>query len=231
MTLGFKDRFEPFIMDGSKTHSIRGGERWSVGMRADLYVRMRQPDMRLLFRAPVVRVEPIRISLRQVEFRPDNFLVSLAIEINGQLLDDDEANALAWRDGFRDSPVDFDGPSEALNEMTWFWLKEHGAAGDMPPFEGQIVHWDYSKRWDVNGECSIDQLAAAVYLLGYFPSRAGIEALTQPERRAIEKWCHKSHLRASDNPVRLGPRPPLLHTVFGRCEDCGAPHMESCACG
>ena len=28
MNLGFKDQFVPYVEDGSKTHSIRAGERW-----------------------------------------------------------------------------------------------------------------------------------------------------------------------------------------------------------
>lgn len=37
MLLGFKRRFEPFILDGSKTHTIRasGGRTWRPGMRCD----------------------------------------------------------------------------------------------------------------------------------------------------------------------------------------------------
>jgi hypothetical protein len=40
--LGFKDRFVAFVENGTKTHSIRAGNRWKVGMRADLYRESRR---------------------------------------------------------------------------------------------------------------------------------------------------------------------------------------------
>jgi len=106
--LGFKDRFEPMVLDGSKTHSIREGDRWRVGFRADLYVRPRQKDMRLLFRAPVVRVETVEIWMRSASILGQVVAVDqpvycgiIGIAIAGETLTDDEANLLAWNDGFR----------------------------------------------------------------------------------------------------------------------------------
>lgn len=45
MNLGFKDQFIPMVEDGSKRHTIRAGERWRVGMRADLWRQMRRPKV------------------------------------------------------------------------------------------------------------------------------------------------------------------------------------------
>jgi len=59
--LGFKDQFVPYVREGSKTHSVRSGGRWKVGMRADLFEKVRQKGMSLIFRAPVVKVEPVFI--------------------------------------------------------------------------------------------------------------------------------------------------------------------------
>lgn len=154
MMLGFMDRFVPMAEDGSKTHSIRSGERWKVGMRADLYARPRQKGMRLLFRAPVKRVEDITIWLRKPQARmyPDEpvFMGALGIAIGGEILTDDEANALAYRDGFRDSPLVPGGPLSALADMASFWLKTHDVEAEA--FKGQLIHWDYARRFCKEGE-------------------------------------------------------------------------------
>jgi len=139
MNLGFKDQFVPFVEDGSKTHSIRAGERWRVGMRADCYARPRQKGMRLLFRAPVVRVEEIRV--RAI----DDLLAlgvplhkAVIVTVDGIGLDDDELDAFAWRDGFRV------GQSGYGAQMMAFWAKAHDLRNR--DFHGQIVHWDYARR-------------------------------------------------------------------------------------
>lgn len=123
MILGFKDRFVAFVLDGSKRHTIRAGGRWRAGMRADLFSRPRQKDMRLLFRAPVHRVETISIRTNQVG--------TLEVRIKDYELTWDERRTLFYRDGFRDGD-----PSTAALE---FWR-------DRLPFEGQIIHWDFDKR-------------------------------------------------------------------------------------
>jgi hypothetical protein len=131
MTLGFKKQFETYVEEGSKRHSIRarGGRRWKVGDVADCFVNPRQKSMRLLGRWRVVKVEPI-------EIRPATFHAtpSLEIWIAGEMLSDDEANALAWRDGFR-----CNGRGGALMQMAGFWRKNHG----LSTFEGDLIHWDY----------------------------------------------------------------------------------------
>ena len=153
MNLGFNDMFEPFVLDGSKTHSIRAGDRWKVGMRADCYVRPRQKGMRLLFRAPVVRVEPveIRVLTGHIDGWPRNELCPLHLKtvvlINGAPLDKDEREAFAWRDGFRQAH--FKG---SFFLMMWFWRRAHNI--EQKPFCGQLVHWDYDERFvDVADTC------------------------------------------------------------------------------
>lgn len=137
MTLGFKNQFVPFVLDGSKTHTIRGlradGKIWRAGMRADLYANLRQANMWLLFRAPVLKVEEIYIDIRVLSQEA----TFIDIRINGEPLSWDEKCDLAWRDGFRG----VDGGREgALVHMMRFWR------GRLP-FAGQIIHWDYSRRW------------------------------------------------------------------------------------
>lgn len=142
MILGFKDQFVPFVEDGSKTHTIRAGERWKAGMRADLFARPRQRDMRLLFRAPVVRVEEIEIIIRENAPR---------LTIAGERLNLDEADAFFWRDGFRGPE-----PSPRLHGALWrdyphlsqamaFWVDRNKLL--RKPFHGQIIHWDYEQRF------------------------------------------------------------------------------------
>lgn len=155
MILGFKDQFVPFVVEGSKTHTIREGERWRAGMRADCYARPRQKDMRLLFRAPVVKVEPIRIHSYEYYQRGPTPLggnhclfakrgphgEAMLVWINGELLQHDEAESLFRRDGFRDAVM------MASYEALLFW-------GDRLPFAGQIIHWDYAERFsDVTHTC------------------------------------------------------------------------------
>jgi hypothetical protein len=98
-------------------------------MRADLYARPRQKDMRLIFRAPVVKVDLIRIFVRMVDPSVPH---KLMIWINGEALGLDEKELLARADGF----------PNGLAEMHYFWLEEHGPGA----FYGQIIHWDYERR-------------------------------------------------------------------------------------
>ena len=141
MTLGFKRQFEAHVQDGSKRHTVRGGARWKVGMRADLYIDPRQKGMRLLFRAHVVRVQTIRIAIQQLlpfpEFAglrvakiPDH----VAVWIDGQQLSPDEVEHFFWSDGFRQPR------RSATAQAIQFWRKRL-------PFSGQIVHWDYDRRF------------------------------------------------------------------------------------
>lgn len=127
MILGFKDRFVPYVMDGSKRHTIRAGNRWRAGMRADLFARPRQKGMRLLFRAPVVKVEEILIRAIGAS--------GIHVVIDDLPLTQDETESLFERDGFRKSLVAGTSSEQALS----FWRNRL-------PFAGQIIHWDYERR-------------------------------------------------------------------------------------
>lgn len=139
MILGLKDQFVPFVEDGSKRHSIRAGERWKAGMRADLYARPRQKGMRLLFRAFVVKVEPICIFIE-----PDG---GPKIVLDGCLLHHAECDLFAYADGFRDGCTDSREYCTvgAFAQMIEFWQRTHDLAAR--PFVGQIIHWDYEGRF------------------------------------------------------------------------------------
>src|SRR6201992_1971719 len=111
MLLGFKRRFAPMILDGSKRHTIRGkGRNWRPGIICDCYVDPRQKTMRLLGRWPCVRVEKIQIS--------DSFLL-----VDGRELSTDEKELLAWHDGFRRSGADsIQTYRSCFDEMMAFWI-------------------------------------------------------------------------------------------------------------
>lgn len=47
-------------------------------------------------------------------------------------------------------------------------------------------------------------------LVGYEIDLDGIELLTDEQRRELEVWAERTHLRASDNVVRVPPRPAWL---------------------
>lgn len=138
MLLGFKRQFAPYVLDGTKTHTIRGIRKNApkIGETCHCYVDPRQKSMKLLGRWPCVKVQSIRIDRARVW-------------IDDVELDRSEKDLLAWRDGFR-----FDGTVMELcdpplaketgcfiNLMLAFWAKTHGGEA----FEGQMIHWDYRK--------------------------------------------------------------------------------------
>lgn len=120
----FKARFAPFVLDGSKTHTIRAvrANPDKPGNKVHLYTGLRTKKAKLLFRSVCVKVEEIFI--RELTDGP-------AINVNGLDLDDSECNALAYRDGFRSR-----GTDGAFAEMMEFW------EGRLP-FEGHVIHWKY----------------------------------------------------------------------------------------
>lgn len=153
MLLGFKRRFAPFILDGSKTHTIRGIRKHPPrpGEICHCYVNPRQKEMALLGRWPCVKVEDIRIEAGH-DLLAREWLG--AIWINGNRLEHDEMNLLAWRDGFRydgtvmeicDPPVSRE--CGCFNLMMEFWR------GRLP-FEGHLIHWDYGTPVSANPSAS-----------------------------------------------------------------------------
>lgn len=157
MNLGFKDQFVPMVEDGSKRHSIRAGFRWKEGMRADLYARPRQKGMRLLFRAMVVKVEQIEIEYTGTLVAPNTRLGAMiggwsasdftTITIEGVRLVADELDSFAWRDGFRPHPSEPTLTTDAFRDMVEFWYRMHGFGRKIRHFHGQVIHWDYERRF------------------------------------------------------------------------------------
>jgi hypothetical protein len=122
----FKERFAGPILDGSKTHTIRPKRKNAdrPGKTCHLFTGLRTRNAALLLRAPCIRVQEILITQDR------------CVVLDGAELDEDEKNSFAFRDGFRAFGVD-----RAFEEMMRFWESIHRL-----PFEGHVVHWDYSKR-------------------------------------------------------------------------------------
>lgn len=170
---GFKKRFVDYILAGEKTHTIRASRKHGdvPGKTMHLYTGLRQRGpiiqklasgkvvrekvARLLFRAPCVRVEFIRITEDHRVFIGASFGGEDCKPYGeGQLvrggfveLTPDERDLLAFRDGFRPPGVLTGVTSTgnciphtgAFGEMMRFW------SGRLP-FEGQIYHWDFDRR-------------------------------------------------------------------------------------
>lgn len=127
MLIGFQARFAPFVEEGSKTHTIRAIRKIApkVGEICHCYANPRQKTMRLLGRFKCVKVEDIRI-------RKWGDL-DLKILLGGVELNHDEANALLYRDGFRDE----DGRT-AMRQARAFWEERL-------PFNGTMIHWKFEE--------------------------------------------------------------------------------------
>ena len=147
MLVPFNERFVPFVRDGSKQHTIRArradGVTISAGDRLDMYGNTRQASMYLIARHVCTRVQAIELRWEMV---PNRQQWALVIAIDGVFLSEDEAISLAWRDGFRAT-----GPEEApmpnpLEQMGDFWIVQNDFVPGNPPFQGNLIHWDHSKR-------------------------------------------------------------------------------------
>jgi uncharacterized protein YqfB (UPF0267 family) len=119
----FKLRFVPFILAGTKTHTIRELRRYpdKPGNTVHLYTGLRTKHAKLLMRATCVGVQTVVLD----RFGLDGDR-SAVIRIDDVDLDQGEMEALAVRDGFAD-----------LADMMNFWK----FAGRTLPWRGQIIHW------------------------------------------------------------------------------------------
>ncbi len=153
MLLGFKDRFIPYIENGTKQHTIRAGARLKPGDRLDLYARPRQKDMRLVGRVICTKTDVVEIRLDVVARLP-------RIAIASQTLSVEETDTLAWHDGFRferhrPGTGRFTGCGRLMYE---FWQTNHG----FKPFTGQIAFWQWQHRFkDVSETCYYKSLYLA----------------------------------------------------------------------
>jgi len=142
----FKIEFRPFIKDWSKRHTIRGErERPDMpGKVMHLFTGLRHPGAECLMRTRCVRRDFIVITdAHRIRIGASiGFSDYPALYGEGQFqrggfvdLDQDEQNALAWKDGFRPEGSSLENPGDAFRLMMQFW------EGRLP-FQGNIYHWD-----------------------------------------------------------------------------------------
>jgi hypothetical protein len=94
-------------------------------MMAHLFENMRTRKQKLIFRAPVVKVQQITIT-------PKHFFIF----VDGMKLDWDERESLAQADGFKNAI-----------EMAAFWQPQLRKVDEAATYwHGQIIHWDYDRR-------------------------------------------------------------------------------------
>jgi hypothetical protein len=138
MILGFQKQFVPFMLDGTKAHTIRGerkdGKRPKPGEMLHLWTGLRQKGAAFVLRAPCLRTEEVEICAGELGDSWD-------FRLNGTLLDHVERDLLAWRDGFRYESRIGENRFLAVGSfdlMMQFW-------DGRLPFRGWITYWDYSK--------------------------------------------------------------------------------------
>lgn len=127
MLLNFKPQFVSFIMDGSKSHTIRATRKRTprVGEICHCYTGLRHKGAKLLGRWYCTKVEEIRIEAAV------NCLQYLRVWIDGVELDGGEVDTLFERDGFKRQSRFLLSPSYLARA---FW-------NDRLPFTGHLIHW------------------------------------------------------------------------------------------
>ena len=128
----FKERFVPMVEDGSKDHTIRALRKGKSGhampgQTCYLYYGMRTKFCRKIGEGECTQQEPILIT-------PHNILVG------DTMLDKNERDRLAWRDGFRPQGSTIDKPDGAFDLLVSYWQAENTL-----PWKGVIIHWKLKK--------------------------------------------------------------------------------------
>jgi hypothetical protein len=119
----FKKRFVPYILDGTKTHTIRARRRVpdKIGNPFHGYTGLRTKSAQKLIESRITQIQSIYVSILREVF------------VDRILLSTKDCNTLAWRDGFRSDKIIF-----AFEEMMTFW------EGRLP-FEGDMIHWSFGQ--------------------------------------------------------------------------------------
>lgn len=150
----FKECFVPFVLDGSKDHTIRKRRVKGTAKKGDtayLYYALRTKFCKKLGEGICTDVKTIviqkdsrnRINVRIYDRRlnDEEFKVSAGKFITKkflqyELLEGIEMEQLAWRDGFRPEGSTCDEPHGAGALMMRWWNQTH-----VLPFVGDIIYW------------------------------------------------------------------------------------------
>jgi hypothetical protein len=113
----FQKQFLDSIQRGDKTHTIRSKRkaRPQHGQRFVAYYGMRTKQCRKILEGTITRVQDIQIT--------ENHLHVRFVTIDDEILNEDECEQLARRDGFED-----------FGRMMSFW-------NGRTPFSGDLIHW------------------------------------------------------------------------------------------
>ena len=156
----FKERFVPMVLDGSKPHTIRSRRKKGFAKIGDtlyLYFAMRTKWCRKLREEKCVDVRTIiiyKLKTRKEEYgiilyderlqddeiiynRKGVYKRTKAPHIDRTLLHPQDADTLAWRDGFRPEGSTLENPAGAFELMMRWWQQTH-----VLPFVGDIIYWD-----------------------------------------------------------------------------------------
>ena len=127
MILSFKETFVPAVVDGTKPHTIRAGQRWRVGMSIQFYRNARQKSMaKIRENGEAKAVQTVRVDRESATYLNESrTIVWPGIFIDGRELKPIECMMLAQNDGF-----------DNVTELVAFLDNAHGL-----PFEGQLIHW------------------------------------------------------------------------------------------
>jgi len=131
----FKERFCPFLLDGSKTQTIRAMRKGRCrhaepGDIVYLYFGLRTKWCKKLG-------EGVCVNRKEIIIHPAG-----DIEIDGvHLSDPHEKNLFAWRDGFRPSGSSEEHPDGAYDLLMRFWRQTHEL-----PFRGVVIYWKPNKN-------------------------------------------------------------------------------------
>lgn len=143
----FQERFVPFILDGSKTHTIRQRRRKGFakqGNRLALYYGMRTKQCRLLLDTTCTEVHTLFLGYsnlciakyRVTDYEAEEFRLWGQLPLDSYELLQAEKELFAWRDGFRPEGTSYSEPWGSFDLMLRWWRQTHEL-----PFVGDIIYW------------------------------------------------------------------------------------------
>jgi hypothetical protein len=128
----FQERFIPFLLDGSKDHTVRKersarSRHVRPGEIIQLYYGVCTKWCRKIGEATCSAVHCLQITQEEILF-------PIAWEFAPLCAFD--RNLFAWRDGFRPEGSTADNPAGAFDLMLRFWKQTHEL-----PFQGVVIYW------------------------------------------------------------------------------------------